>query len=457
MTSPRAWLLISLAGCCALPALAQAPVVSNVFALRQQNSANSSNLATGDILFWGANSVVPTTSWGFTRQCPTGADCSSGPNDPDYIRQTLYFRPFEWLPTQYFASRPYSAALTNPWRLLLSSDPAFPNDPAKSTFVNTPAVGSVASMPFVDSMTVSGTGLTPTVSWTLPTSMPGGLTVDRVQLRVFDKSQPVTVTSRSPSLTNTFQQDNLIFTSDVLPASQTSFTLPSSWQTPAGTRSLQFGRSYSMAIALDHLRPGDASPDSRSQSFFEYTPINLPGISEIHLPTAVPVPTTSGLIAGPLYQFNVASVSPNAVTFIDPFVATGFTYTTGAGDPNFKSVKIATDAGDGLYDLWRRDGADWVLVKTGLATGESFDFVADGGLADGVSSFQVRAIETSAGLSPFDMTAFVTGLSFVAEGRFTGTMQAITVEIAAVPEPGTLALWLAGLGVAGTAARRRRG
>jgi hypothetical protein len=105
--------------------------------------------------------------------------------------------------------------------------------------------------------------------------------------------------------------------------------------------------------------------------------------------------------------------------------------------------------------LWRLDGADWVLVKSHLATGETFDFVSDGGIAGGVSAFEVRGIETSAAVSPFDVTAFVTGLTFVSEGRFTGTMQAIATEVASVPEPGTLALWLAGLGMAGALARRR--
>jgi hypothetical protein len=449
------WLTAALLLCGVSPLFAQAPVVSDLFAMRLQNSANSTNRATGEILYWGANTVEPTTSWGFTRQCPTAADCSSGPGDPDFVRQALYFRSMEVVPKQYFASRPYDAQLTNPWRLLLSSDPAFPNNPAKSTFVNTPSVGGVAQMPFVASMTVSGSGLTPTISWELPAALPAGLTVDRVQIRVLEKGQQALSISRSPTFANSFLQDDLVFNSDAMPGTQTSFTLPSSWQTPAGTRSLQYGSQYSIVISLDHNRPGLTTTDSRSQSYFEFSPINLPGVANIQLPTAVPVPTTSGLVAGPLYQFSVGDVSPNSVTFIDPFVATGFTYRTGAGDPNFKSVKIATPAGDGLNDLWRLDGADWVLVKSHLATGETFDFVSDGGIAGGVSAFEVRGIETSAAVSPFDVTAFVTGLTFVSEGRFTGTMQAIATEVASVPEPGTLALWLAGLGMAGALARRR--
>ena len=55
-------------------------------------------------------------------------------------------------------------------------------------------------------------------------------------------------------------------------------------------------------------------------------------------------------------------------------------------------------------------------------------------------------------MNAFDVTGFVTGLSFVAAGDFTGTMQAITT---AVPEPATWALWLAGAAGLLTGRRRR--
>ncbi len=61
-------------------------------------------------------------------------------------------------------------------------------------------------------------------------------------------------------------------------------------------------------------------------------------------------------------------------------------------------------------------------------------------------------IEASAGLDPSNVTAFVTTLSFAGDGRFTGTMTALT---AAVPEPQTYAMFLAGLLLLAGAARRR--
>ncbi|WP_077035257.1 PEP-CTERM sorting domain-containing protein [Pelomonas sp. KK5] len=428
-----------LLACSGLVASA-APSATQLFATRQQNSANSNNFATGDILYWGANSVTPDTSYAFTRQCPSGASCTS-PSDPDYIRQAIYDRPFTTSPTQYFASRPYSASLTGAWTLVLSSDPSFPGtSTGLTTVVNTPAVGDVALMPYVHSMSITGAGLTPTISWTLPATTP--VAVDQVRIRIYDNTNRITTTSRTPSFPNQFTQADSIFASPVLAPDASGYALP------AGL--LAYNTDYSIAVSLEHKR-ADGSVDSRSLSYFDFTPVDLPGAPNVALPTFAPVPTTSGATAGPLYGFQVADVGPDHVSFIDPLVASGFSYVKGAGDPNFKSVTIATNAGDGLYDVYVKVAGNWTLARSGLAANEAFEFGVGG-----VDSFEIRGIETEAALNPFSVTAFITGLSFVSDGSFTGTMQAIVVDTAAVPEPAPLAMLLGGGSLLGGLLRRRR-
>lgn len=428
--------LVSLLGLglLAQAAEAAAPTGDIPFNLRVNNSANSGNRATGDIIVWGIQNVQPPSDmpgayvYGTSVTCPIGLTCDNIATDPDWLKQRLFERDMTTLPHQYYASRPYDSSLTGPWRIYLSTSASFASD---TSLYQTPALGNVGPMPFVSSMTVSGSGLTPSVSWTLPASTPAS--IDQIRVRVFDNSHPVVVESRTGAPFSFLQADQ-IFQSAALASA--NYTLPSGL--------LSYGSSYSIAIVLNHLR-ADGSTASNSASYFDFTPINpatLPaGVSNIALPTVVPVPTTAGLLAGPVYRFNVAEVAPDHITFIDPVVATGFSYQTGAGDPNFKSVQVASNVGDGFYEVWAWDGGQWAEVAGHLAAGASFDFTAHG-FAAGVDRFEIRGIEATAGLNAYDLTAFVTGLSFVANGSFTGTMQAITTE--AVPEPATWALWLGG-------------
>lgn len=259
---------LAFAACAAVAA----PSVSNTFGLLLNNSANSNNYATGKIQIWGSNSVNPagTTTYGFTRQCPTGSDCSGGIYDPDWVKQALFYRPYTLNPDQYFASRPYDplnpndVKLSKSWDIVLSPTPNFAA--GTNVLYTTPAVGSAGSMPFVQSMTVQGVGLTPTISWQPPTVL-SNVAVDQVTVRVFDIGSPITTTNMGRAIQPTpvsFQQADFIYESPVI--SGNSFQLPSSLN-------LQFGHQYSIAITLTDVR-ADGSPQSRSQSFFDFTPLN---------------------------------------------------------------------------------------------------------------------------------------------------------------------------------------
>lgn len=159
--------------------------------------------------------------------------------------------------------------------------------------------------------------------------------------------------------------------------------------------------------------------------------------------TPVVLPETGD--APGVFSFSV-DVLVDQPVFIDPLVAVGYDYAVGAGDPLFKSVSLPVGLGDGRYTL--SVGGQTLDI----GGNQIVDFTALG-FAQGVAGFTVTGIETSALLDPADAGAFVTRLTFMSSGRFTGTQTALTVDVPAVPEPATVALWL--LGLAGLAAAGR--
>jgi hypothetical protein len=150
-----------------------------------------------------------------------------------------------------------------------------------------------------------------------------------------------------------------------------------------------------------------------------------------------------------VYNFSITDVGSSSIIFIDPFVAVGYDYAIGNSDPNFASV-LLPDIGDDEFTLEYLDGDDLVQV---MVAPDVQIFFPEGG----VNAFSVTGIDPAAGLDPNNVTAFITGLTFVTEGNFGGTMTPRTVfvpEVNPVPEPASLTLVLIGLG--GLAAIRWR-
>lgn len=440
-------LVVGFANCAAW---AQAPTVTNAFSILNTNSANDGNFATGVIIYDGATVTTPSQIYGLFRDgtsAPFGTALAPFTR-PDAFNPNLITATIPWNSTQ-------ASALTGPWTYTFSTSSSFTfnTNNATTTTVASPSIGSgTGALPFVQQMTITpnstgSAGLTPTISWVLP-SLTGidpvtgnPYSINQVRVSVEDNTNTITRTNVDPFVTRApFQQANVIYSSTPISTNTTSFNLPptndNSGNANFGSQVLQYGHTYGIDIQLNNVVNGNTV--SRSNSYFDYTPINptslgLPANTVINLPTTEPIPTTSGLVAPQLYHFNIGSVTSTSVTYIDPLVAAGFIYTVGAGDPFFRSVNPVTVVGNGIYQLLVLDPTSHQFdFVSSIDAGQTFDFTMNGFL-NGVSEFEILGLDP--GVDPTDVTAFVTGLKFMADGSFTGTMQPVVLDTSAVPGP----------------------
>lgn len=147
--------------------------------------------------------------------------------------------------------------------------------------------------------------------------------------------------------------------------------------------------------------------------------------------------------SGPPWELPPIVVIEGQVVYIDPEVAVGYDYEVSG--PTIASV-ILPNIGDGLFDLYLWNGTEF-----------AFDSIVNAGVEHslgGVDRFRILGIETSAGVDPNDPTAFVTGLTFSADGTVDLRMTPISANVSEVPEPSSLVLL--GIGMLVTAAGRSR-
>lgn len=381
------------------------PGTINMF--RDTRGANNVDIVPGDRYQFGADIVggSGSTTLGATYG-PSGFVAGQGACGPLIIAPSICSRS-----TAFNAGR-----LAEPWLFRFER----PGEAALS--VPGPSLaGTESAVPFPVDVSITGSGTTPTLSWTIP----GNFSPDAVRINVWDRS-----------LTRAGNLVGDLVHSFAVPSSLTSYQMPSLLNSG---RQLALGGDYVFNIQLIDTR-GDAAAFvssnnnahilRRSSSFFNFTPLGDGGPPNVYLPT----------VQDGVYNFSITEVGPNSVTFIDPLVAVGYDYAIGSGDPAFASVLLPTGIGDDRFDLFLWDGDGFVDSGVDLEGGEQYFF---GGT--GVERFSIRGIETSAGLDPDNVGAFITGLTFVRDGAFHGTMTPLTVEVAGVPEPGSLALLLLGL------------
>jgi hypothetical protein len=376
-------------------------------------SANSINLAAGLFQTFGAFSVVPNGNNGTTGTASQGGfvglPLNIGVGDNQFVRSVQA-----------------NIAPDGSWTLNFANG----IDTASSS---TPTIAGASQIGFAAAMSVSSVGGTPTFSWTPGT---GVINTQRVLIR--DTTELIGTGGIGGS-----GLANIVLNQDI-GASATSFTVDPALLVP--------GRLYSFELLSRDLRNdaggvGVANTLSQSRSFFDFSVLPAGAPANVYLPTLNPANP-----AVPVYEFREVPAAPGTFTFLDPLVAIGYDYQIAAGDPNFASVLLPTGIGDNLYQLLLWNDTDWQF-EANLTGGVSYSFGPGG-----VDRFRILGIETGALLDPFNTTAFITGLTFVSEGTFSGTMTPLTEFVSGeVPLPGALSLFatgLAGLGLLGW--RRRR-
>ncbi len=152
-------------------------------------------------------------------------------------------------------------------------------------------------------------------------------------------------------------------------------------------------------------------------------------------------------------------IDPSFPIFVDPYVATGYTYA--AFGANFATVVIPFAYGDGLYNVYVWDDATMTYVFVGeIGVNDQFDFLALD--PAGYDKFMIDGIEISAAIDPADPLGFVTGLTFTNSGMITVTQTAIQTCDGSpdcsnnVPEPNIILLLGGGLIGLGYLRRRQK-
>lgn len=438
-SATKTWLTpILLAGLLHVPAASAALTVNSGYHFLDNRSDNSVRILAGVRQAIGATDVTPNP--GTEPSAPTQLFATQ--DGENYI--DLVYDPLTVAPNQYSRTvangtplfnnssgtyLPYSPTSAG-WTVVGRTSPTDAYVPV----ANLPSIEGASALPFVSNMRISGGGADTTLDW--------GVYEDsshdsvRVQVWSLDYKPGDSISG------------DIIFSRNFLSPDAASFRIGDYADLMT---MLDPARIYSLEVSLIDRRneaEGLSNPNilSRSRSFFDFMLLPEGGPTAAYLPSGGIDPTGETV-----FKFKVEAVSPDEIIFIDPLVAIGYDYAIGEGDPLFRSILLPAGIGDSLYDVFLWNGDDWVLFQSGILGGTELDL----GEA-GADRIRVLGIEAEAGLDPANPLAFVTGLRFVDEGRFTGTMTPITFDTGSVPEPTTLLLLTAALISIQLAARRRQ-
>lgn len=401
-------LLATLLGTSA--ASAQSLVIENAFHFLDARSANSAGIVTGVRQTYGAE-VTPFAG-------TTGTATITGMAGT--ITTDLNPRPFDISP-HFVDSRPANNTPNGAWTLTFTNSGTTPT----TATALTPTIEGASVMGFASGMAMTSFGVTPTFSWTSATTP---FDTQRVLIRD-------TTDLRGTGGSGGDGVANLIYSRDV--GTSTTHAIDPAFL----SQNLQTGRLYSFELLTRDLRDdagslGRANTLSQSRTFFDFMLLPASTTGNVFLPI-----TDATNPQAPVFNFVNVPIVANQPIRIDPLVAVGYEYRTGAGDPLFASVTLPTGIGDNLYELMRWINDEW--VHDSFLTGgveHFFDSL-------GIDRFRILGIETDAGLDPFNPVAFITDLRFIGAGTFNGSMTPLTIDVPAVPGP-MLGAGLPGLALA---------
>jgi hypothetical protein len=236
------------------------PTVGATFNFIDDRGANPVHVATGIRDVFGANDIQPFGA-GITVTATTPFVLN---NNPATVVTNLFFEPF----TETQFNHEYVTALpcvggTLPCSLNVQSIPFLvpvqgawtikASDGVNVGTATTNALPNQEIIPLAVTPHAVGSGLTPTIAWTLPDLT--GLGVNSARVRVWNLDHLITL---APGIINA----DIIFDSPKLDPTATSFDLPAGVLAPGG--------HYSFDVILDQLVTPDSGPvflASRSEAF----------------------------------------------------------------------------------------------------------------------------------------------------------------------------------------------
>jgi hypothetical protein len=170
------------------------------------------------------------------------------------VTLNLPFLPFTAQPNNYSSSIPFDPALVGAWTITATTA-------AGPVTALTNPIPNPEVIPLVTNLQVIGTGVTPTVSWTLPDLT--GLGVDRALIRVWDLDRTVFGSVK-----------DIIFTSQNLPVAPIAFTF-------VNNGLLHVGGHYAFDVILDDFTSVNGGPvflQNRSETFTQtaFSPVPEP-------------------------------------------------------------------------------------------------------------------------------------------------------------------------------------